>query len=144
METTTHRMTLGLMLRYLFTRKDIGTLILLTFVMVFSGLLEVFGIGLLFPYVSILQDPSTISHMRYVSPVYRALGFESQRSFLIAMSVFMLLIFCAKGLLALCVTNFQSRFARSKLGDLGRTLLSRYLHRSYVFFLSANTSVLIG
>jgi ABC-type multidrug transport system fused ATPase/permease subunit len=144
METTTPRMRLGLMLRYLFTRKDLATLILLTLLMVFSGLLEVFGIGMLFPYVSILQDPSTISHMRYVSAIYRGLGFESQRSFLIATSVFILLIFCVKGLLALCVTNFQSRFARSKLGDLGRTLLSRYLHRSYVFFLSANTSVLIG
>jgi ABC-type multidrug transport system fused ATPase/permease subunit len=133
-----------LTLRYIFTRKDLATLFLLTCLMVFSGLLEVFGIGLLFPYVSILQDPSTISHMRYLSAVYRGLGFGSQRSFLIAMSVSLLLIFCVKGFLALFVTNFQSRFARLKLADLGRTLLSRYLHRSYIFFLSANTSVLIG
>src|ERR1700722_13074121 len=115
------------MLQYLFTRKDLASLLLLTFLMVFSGLLEVFGIGMLFPYVAILQEPSTISHMRYVGAMYRGLGFESQRSFLIAMSVFMLLIFCAKGLLALCVTGFQSKFARLKLADLGRTLLSRYL-----------------
>jgi ABC-type multidrug transport system fused ATPase/permease subunit len=137
-------MRVRMTLRYLFTRKDLATLILLTFLMVFSGLLEVFGIGMLFPYVSILQDPSTISHMRYVSAIYRGLGFESQRSFLIAMSVFLLLTFCVKGLLALWVTNLQSRFARLKLADLGRKLLSRYLHRSYVFFLSANTSTLIG
>ncbi len=131
-------------MRYLFTRRDLATLILLTFLMVFSGLLEVFGIGMLFPYVSILQDPSAISKMRYVSAVYKGLGFESHRSFLISMSVFLLLTFCAKGFLALWVTNFQARFARLKLADLGRTLLSRYLHRSYAFFLSANTSVLIG
>lgn len=137
-------MRVGTMLRYLFTRKDLVTLALLTSVMVFSGLLEVFGVGMLFPYVSILQDPATIPHMRYVGAVYRGLGFESQRSFLIAMSIFMLLIFCAKGGLALLVTGFQSKFARFKLGDIGRTLLSRYLHRSYVFFLSVNTSVLIG
>lgn len=137
-------MRIGLTLRYIFTRKDLATLILLTLLMVFSGLLEVFGIGMLFPYVSILQDPSTISHMRYVSAIYRGLGFDSQRSFLIAMSVFMLLIFCVKGFLTLWVTNFQSRFARLKLSDLGRTLLSCYLHRRYVFFLSANTSVLIA
>jgi ABC-type multidrug transport system fused ATPase/permease subunit len=137
-------MRIGMKLRYLFTRNDLAKLIFLTFLMVFSGLLEVFGIGMLFPYVSILQDPSTISHMRYVSAIYRGLGFESQRSFLIAMSVFLLLTFCGKGLLALWVTNLQSRFARLKLADLGRKLLSRYLHRSYVFFLSVNTSTLIG
>ena len=137
-------MHIGMKLRHLFTRKDLATLILLTFLMVFSGLLEVFGIGMLFPYVSILQDPSAISHMRYVSAIYRGLGFESQRSFLIAMSAFLLLTFSVKGFLALWVANFQSRFARAKLADLGRTLLCRYLHRSYAFFLSANTSVLIG
>src|ERR1700722_20229963 len=136
-------MRIGTKLRHLFTRKDLATLVLLTFLMVFSGLLEVFGIGMLFPYVSILQDPSTISHMRYVSAIYRGLGFESQRSFLIAMSVFLLVIFCVKGFLTLWVTNFQSRFARLKLSDLGLTLLSCYLHRRYVFFLSANTSMLI-
>jgi ABC-type multidrug transport system fused ATPase/permease subunit len=137
-------MHMGMKLRLLFTRKDLATLVLLTFLMVFSGLLEVFGIGMVLPYVSILQDRSTISRLRYVSMVYRGLGFESQRSFLIAMSVFLLLTFCVKGFLALWVTNFQSRFARVKLADLGRTLLSRYLHRSYAFFLSANTSALIG
>ena len=82
--------------------------------------------------------------MRYVSAVYRGLGFESHRGFLIAMSVFLLLTFCVKGFLALWVTNLQSRFARLKLATLGRTLLSRYLHRRYAFFLSANTSALIG
>jgi ABC-type bacteriocin/lantibiotic exporter with double-glycine peptidase domain len=137
-------MRLGVSLRHLFTRRDLATLALLTFLMVFSGSLEVFGIGMLFPYVAILQDPSAISNMRYVSAVYRGLGFESQRSFLVAMSVFLLVMFCVKGFLALWVTNSQLRFARLKFADLGRALLSRYLHRSYVFFLSANTSVLIG
>ena len=137
-------MRLRLVLRPLFTRKDLATLTFLMLLMVFSGLLEVFGIGMLFPYVSILQDPSMISHMHYMSAVYRAVGFESQRAFLIAMSIFLLLTFCAKGFLALLVTNFQSRFARLKLADLGRRLLCRYLHRSYIFFLSANTSLLIG
>ncbi len=137
-------MRIGIKLRLLFTRKDLATLVLLTFLMVFTGLLEVFGIGMLIPYVSILQDPSAISRMRYVSAVYRGLGFESQRSFLIAMSVFLLLTFCVKGFLALWVANLQSRFARLKLADLGRTLLRRYLYRRYAFFLSANTSALIG
>src|ERR1017187_5639511 len=137
-------MRLRLVLRPLCTRKDLATLTFLMLLMVFSGLLEVFGIGMLFPYVSILQDPSMISHMHYMSAVYRAVGFESQRAFLIAMSIFLLLTFCAKGFLALLVTNFQSRFARLKLADLGRRLLCRYLHRSYIFFLSANTSLLIG
>lgn len=137
-------MRLKVALRQMFTRRDLATLALLTFLMVFSGSLEVFGIGMLFPYVAILQNPSAVSNMRYVGAVYRELGFESHRSFLIAMSVFLLLTFCVKGFLALWVTNLQLRFARLKFADLGCALLSQYLHRSYTFFLSANTSILIG
>ena len=42
----------------LFTRSDRVTLFVLVLLMVLNGLLEVFGIGMLFPYVAILQDPA--------------------------------------------------------------------------------------
>ena len=40
-------MNLRMMLRVLFTRNDRATLLLLAFLMVLSGFLEVFGIGML-------------------------------------------------------------------------------------------------
>jgi ABC-type multidrug transport system fused ATPase/permease subunit len=140
----TFRMSMGMMLRCLFTRRDLPRLVLLTLLMVFSSSMEVFGIGMLFPYVSLLEDPSRISSTRYISAVYGGLGFTSHRTFLIAMSAFLLVTFCLKGFLTLWVANSQLRFANAKLETLGRTLLSRYLHRPYAFFLSNNSSVLIG
>src|SRR5689334_15523645 len=107
-------MRIGMTLRCLFTRQDLPRLIILTLLMVFSGSLEVFGIGMLFPYVSLLEDPSRISSTRYISAVYGGLGFTSHRSFLIAMSVFLLVTFCVKGLLTLWVSNSQLRFANAK------------------------------
>jgi len=137
-------MSLQMMLRFLFTRKDRAILLFLTLLMVLSGLLEVFGLGMLFPYVQILQDPTRISDVRYVRAVYEWLGFTSHRSFLIAMSMALLGTFLVKGVVTLWVTNFQLRFVNAKLADLGSTLLSRYLRQPYAFFLSTNTSVLIG
>ena len=137
-------MNLRMMLRVLFTRNDRATLLLLAFLMILSGFLEVFGIGMLFPYVAVLQDPTRISQTKYLSSLYFGLGFTSYRNFLIAMSATLLVITCAKGFFAFWVTNFQLRFVNEKLAELGTTLLSRYLHRPYTFFLSTNTSVLIG
>jgi ABC-type multidrug transport system fused ATPase/permease subunit len=133
-----------MMLRFLFTRRDRAILLLLTLLMVLSGLLEVFGLGMLFPYVQILQDPTRISDVRYVRVLYEWLGFSSHSSFLIAMSMALLVTFLVKGVVTIWVTNFQLRFVNAKLADLGSTLLSRYLHQPYAFFLSTNTSVLIG
>ena len=132
------------MLRFLFTRRDRAILFLLTLLMVLGGMLEVFGLGMLFPYVQILQDPTRISDVRYVRALYEWLGFHSHRSFLIAMSMALLVTFLVKGVVTIWVTNFQLRFVNAKLADLGSTLLSRYLHQPYTFFLSTNTSVLIG
>ena len=62
-------MGMGMMLRCLFTRRDLPRLILLTLLMVLSSSMEVFGIGMLFPYVSLLEDPSRISSTRRTAPV---------------------------------------------------------------------------
>ena len=81
----------------LFTRSDLVTIGVLVLLMVLSGLLEVFGIGMLFPYVAILQDPAKIAQSTYLSAIYRELGFKSDRSFSIAMSGGLLTVFLAKG-----------------------------------------------
>ena len=128
----------------LFTRFDRVTLGVLVLLMVLSGLLEVFGIGMLFPYVAILQDPSKIAQSTYLSAIYRELGFKSDRSFSIAMSGTLLAVFLAKGFFSLWMTNFQLRFIYAKQSELGQSLLTRYLSQPYAFFLSANTSTLIG
>ena len=128
----------------LFTRSDLVTIGVLVLLMVLSGLLEVFGIGMLFPYVAILQDPAKIAQSTYLSAIYRGLGFESDRSFSIAMSGGLLAVFLAKGFFSLWMTNFQLRFIYAKQSELGQSLLTRYLSQPYAFFLSANTSTLIG
>jgi ABC-type bacteriocin/lantibiotic exporter with double-glycine peptidase domain len=131
-------------LNSLFTRSERLTFGVLVLLMILSGLLEVFGIGLLFPYVTILQNPDKITENTYLSALYRGLGFKSDRSFLIAMSGGLLTVFLAKGVFSLWTTNFQLRFINAKRSQLGQTLLARYLSRPYAFFLSANTSTLIG
>src|ERR1700681_2076459 len=120
-------MTLQMMLHFLFTCKDRAILLFLTLLMILSGVLEVFSLGMLFPYVQILEDPTRISSVRYVREVYEWFGFGSHRNFLIAVSLALLLTFAVKGVVTLWVTNFQLMFVNAKLADLGSTLLSRYL-----------------
>ena len=108
----------------LFTRSDLVTIGVLVLLMVLSGLLEVFGIGMLFPYVAILQDPAKIAQSTYLSAIYRELGFESDRSFSIAMSGGLLAVFLAKGFFSLWMTNFQLRFIYAKQSELGQSLLN--------------------
>lgn len=128
----------------LFTARDRVTLGILVVLMAIGGILEGLGIGLLFPYVAILQDPGRVAGNPYLSAVYSGLGFESYRSFGIALSLALLALFTGKGVFAIWTSNYQMRFVNAKQVELGRRLLAGYLNRPYAFFLTANTSTLIG
>ena len=131
-------------MRRLFGPEDHWRFAGVAFLVVLSGFFEAFGIGLLLPYIAVLQDPSRISTNRYLRQLYEGLGFESHRAFLVAVSIAFLLLIVAKGLFALGVNNLQLRFVFARQIHLGRRLIAAYLHRPYEFFLTSNSSTLIS
>lgn len=131
-------------LRLLFTYRDRKILGILILSMILGSLLEVFGIGLLFPYVAILQDPNKVFENHLLNAAYQWFGFNSHRWFSIAMSAAILIIYLLKGLFTVAASNFQIKFINEKQSELGQKLLAAYLNQPYAFFLKANTSTLIG
>jgi ATP-binding cassette subfamily C protein len=111
---------------------------------VIGGTLEVCGVGLVFPYVVVLQHPEKITATPYLREAYSALGFASYKTFGVFLSIGMLVLFAVKGSFAVLLNRLQMRFVYSKQLDLGQKLLSGYLYQPYSFFLSTNTSTLIG
>jgi ABC-type multidrug transport system fused ATPase/permease subunit len=122
-------------------RAKLGILVVLILV---SGFLEVFGVGVLFPYVAILQDPSRISNMNYFGTFYRWLKIDSDSTFIVGMSIGLLALFCFKGFFTIFLANYQLRFVNDIQTQLGQRLMARYLRSPYEFFLSTNTATLIG
>jgi ABC-type bacteriocin/lantibiotic exporter with double-glycine peptidase domain len=122
-------------------RAKLGTLVVLTTV---NGFLEVFGIGVLFPYVTILQDPTKISDMNYIGTLYHWLSVSSYQAFVVGMSIVLLAVFCLKALFTVFLTNFQVKFVHNIQTQLGSRLLAHYIRCPYEFFLWANTGNLIG
>jgi ABC-type bacteriocin/lantibiotic exporter with double-glycine peptidase domain len=122
-------------------RARLGSLVLLIAV---AGFLEVFGVGVLFPYVVILQDPGRIAQMPYLGTLYRWLNVGSDQAFIMAMSAGLLGVFCFKALFTVLVANYQLKFVNDLQAQLGRRLLARYIKGPYEFFLTANTSTLLA
>lgn len=131
-------------LKTLFQRRDTLTLLILVAGTVLNGLLEVAGLGMMLPYVDLLQNPDRIHTSRYLKAVSQLTGLSDPRSFLIAISGLLLALFVAKGVAALWVANAQYKFVNFKLADLGVRMLGGYLDRPYSFFLGVNSSVLLG
>jgi ABC-type bacteriocin/lantibiotic exporter with double-glycine peptidase domain len=128
----------------LFTVAERAKLGVLVVLIVTGGFLEVFGVGILFPYVSVLQDPSRIAHMNYVGTLYQWLNMNSDQTFIVVMSIGLLALFCFKALFTIFLANYQLKLVNDIQTQLGQRLMARYLRSSYEFFLSSNTATLIG
>src|SRR6266852_5681098 len=102
-------------------RAKLGTLVVL---IVAGGFLEVFGVGILFPYVAILQDPGRIAQMNYVGSLYRWLNVGSDQLFIVGMSVGLLALFCFKALFTIFLANYQVKFVNDIQTQLGQRLLA--------------------
>ena len=122
-------------------RAKLGTLVAL---IVVGGFLEVFGVGVLFPFVAVLQDPSRIAQMKYLGTLYHWLNVGSDQTFIVVMSIGLLALFCFKALFTIFLANYQVKFVNNIQTQLGRRLLAHYIRSPYEFFLSANTATLIG
>jgi ABC-type bacteriocin/lantibiotic exporter with double-glycine peptidase domain len=122
-------------------KAKLGALVALTVV---NGFLDVFSIGMLFPYVALIENPERISKMEYLGAVSRWLNLGSQQSFVIVMSIGLLFLFCARGFFALWLTNLQFKFVNDARTRFGRRILRRYMEGPYELFLRTNTTTLIA
>ncbi|MHB1605921.1 MAG: ABC transporter ATP-binding protein [Leptospirales bacterium] len=118
-------------------------LILLSFLVLLSGIMEIAGIASIMPFMGMVVDPGIVSHNHWLSLLYQHFKISSPEHFLIFLGFIVLgIIFLSNIISALTIWNIL-RFSLNMGRDLSQTMFSAYLNHPYVFFLSRNTSDLI-
>ncbi|MEM1428664.1 MAG: ABC transporter ATP-binding protein [Pseudomonadota bacterium] len=92
-------------------------------------------VGVLFPFLAILADPSRIDDMRLMTWVGAALGLETSYDYLLALGIFAIAVIVLASALLIVRSFFITRFCEFFVYRLGRRLLQHYLLQPYPFFL---------
>ncbi|MBI3899054.1 MAG: ABC transporter ATP-binding protein [Gammaproteobacteria bacterium] len=127
----------------LFTRKErvkIAGLLLLMFV---GAWVEALGIGLLIPFIGILNNPAVIHQQPVLSKIYAFLGMTSDMQFMLAATGGLVLMFVGKNCLLAMLYYAQTKFIANKEASMARALLARYLATPYAMHLDRNSAELI-
>lgn len=124
----------------LFDLDEKRSVISLFFLMLIMAFLEVLGIGSIMPFLSVLGNPNTIETNKYLNNVYIYLKFEDKDSFLMFLGFFALFMLLASAVIRGMTSYAKFRFSNLRRHSLGQKLLQKYLHQSYSFFLSRNSS----
>jgi ABC-type multidrug transport system fused ATPase/permease subunit len=115
-----------------------GALVML--LMVAMAFFEVAGIASVMPFLTVMGDPGMIERNAYLSAVYTTLGFETHRSFLIALAVLGLVVLILATTVRLIAQFALIRFAQMRRHSVSRRLLYRHLAQPFEYFLTRNSA----
>ena len=121
-------------------RRNAGLLFAL---MVVAAALEAFGVGLIMPFVAVMQNPRAVETSRALQAFRSLVGTTTDAGFIYAFGLGLVVIFVGKNLYMSIVQWAQFRFIFGRQIALGKHLVERYLGSSYTFHLQHNSAELI-
>ena len=121
-------------------RLRLGFIVLM---MAVGALLEMLGIGALFPVVAVMQRPALVHENAWLRGLWERVGSPDEQRFFLGMLAFLLAFYLAKNLFLVAVDALQYRFLGRLQSRLSTRLLTAYLARPYAFHLQHNSAQLI-
>lgn len=110
-------------------------------IMIFIGaLLEMIGVGLVIPFIGLINSPIAIAEFLAWLP-FEIKKMPTNQLFSLACVIFIVFFFIKNAYLTFAL-DFQYRFIYSKQADFSRRLFERYLEKPYIYFLQKNTAEL--
>tara|TARA_Y100000385_G_scaffold296_1_gene343 strand:- start:5611 stop:7233 length:1623 start_codon:yes stop_codon:yes gene_type:complete len=105
--------------------------------------LEVFGLGILIPAISLLLDPEMIDKTPLISSIRNYLSEISNQNFIILFLVAIVVVYLVKALFIVFLTHKQNRFLANINAYISNNLFANYMNQPYSFHLDRNASELL-
>lgn len=104
------------------------------------GILQMAGVGVILPFVSLLSNPTSVHDHVMLQALYSGLGFESVNSFLILIGSVLLVVLVASNAVTAFTLWLMMHFAWGVQRRVSGRLLAGYLHQPYEAFLNRNSA----
>ena len=129
-------------INFLITKRQRKGLMILTLLLFVGMVLEVLGLGILIPALSILLEPELVEKTPILSVLRSNLSEISDQSFLIFFLLSIVFVYLIKSLFLIFLTFKQNRFLYNITAYLSNNLFTNYMTQQYSFHLNNNISEL--
>lgn len=119
------------------------SLLILLLLMLLVAILESAGIGLLLPYIGVVNSPDVLKTNEYLNAIYKFFNFSSVRAFILISSGFLIFLFLVKNIIYVLQNYIQSKIVLEIQMNMESRLLAQYFRREYMFFTQKNPSELV-
>ncbi len=103
------------------------------------AILEVFGVALIMPFISIISNPEIVNENDNLFKIYNYLNFNNSNDFIIFLGVLYLFYLILSQLFKATVTYHQLKFIFMREASISKRLLESYLKQPYSWFLDKHS-----
>lgn len=128
----------------LFASNQHSKIYLIIFLLFLASILEMLGVGLVMPFIALIDSPSLVSENKWFKIIYEYLNTNTYNNFLILLSFFILGFYLVKNLIIGAITYYMSKFFATVEADLTVRLLNKYLHMDYIKYIERNSGHLVN
>ena len=103
------------------------------------AILEVFGVALIMPFISIISNPTIVSENDRLFKIYNYLNFDNTNDFIIFLGIVYLFYLVSSQIFKAIITFHQLKFIFMREASISRRLLESYLKQPYSWFLDKHS-----
>lgn len=118
-------------------------LIILVSFFLLSSMFDLFGIGLIGPFIAAVSSPKMLADSSFWAIFKSFFGITEDNNGLIAIGSIIIIVFYIKGFLAYWIRKYIVSFSFRHRSDLMSRLMSVYQSMSYIYHIKRNTASLI-
>ncbi len=128
---------------YIFSPRERIEGLILLLGMALGALLEAGSIGIVAPFIAVLNGPKRVFDAPVAQPLMSALHIRTPQELLITLGIGVIGVFMIKSIYLVLLYRWLFRYAFDKCVAITRRLLTGYLCAPYTFHLQRNTAELI-
>ena len=114
----------------------------LLLLILFTSLLEMIGVGIIYPYINVIANNELIETNYYLKIIYYNLGFSSTNSFIIFLSITLIFVLIIKNIILYFSQYIHQTFILMKRVKFINLMLQGYLKSPYEYHINNNSVML--
>lgn len=118
------------------------SLMAMVFTFLFISGLEVFGTGIIGPFIAIATNPDFVKSNSWLNLIYTKLNFNSEQQFLLGLGLLVIISFYVKAFLSFQAQKAVFQFGYNLKSELSCKLMRAYMEAPYDFHLNTNSASL--
>ncbi|MGQ1947079.1 ABC transporter ATP-binding protein [Geofilum sp. OHC36d9] len=113
------------------------------FLLFLNSVFEMMGLAAFLPLFSVILQPGVIEDHHIIGPIYKSMGFTSDRQFILVLAGLIVIVMVIKNIASLMIVRSQAKFSLSLYQYFSNRLHQLYYSKGFPFFKNTNSNVIL-